>query len=326
MQKINVNFKVDKSKLPPPGILVDFINLLGLEGDSRTNNERLNDQSFREFEVHATLTKDKSNFFDTIGSLTNEDGQSFFQLPNKAKEIIVESTFGKFIFEKNSKNELSLIKHKCKCSNWNEAFSKFYEGVAPLLDFLSFSANCPVNIEKMICWDWKNDSFAVNYIVPYSNNIIQPFIKELHNEMKPIYALYREAKNNNSYYYKFLCYYKILEGTYTHLRPEFMKRIKQNRIAINTIKETLPNNNKLDNSHKPLIGKSIKDIYDNVLTKEFRNVVAHYFIKDSDVLNVSDYKIYKKFNSIILLSELCSRVVIETQNQYYDLYKSKINN
>ena len=324
MQNINVNFKVDKDKLPPAGIAVDFISLLGFEEDDRTNEERLNDQSLREFEVHATLIKDKINFFDTIGSLTKEDGQSFFQLPEKAKEIIVESTFGKFIFEKNNKSELSFIKYKCDCSNWNEAFNKFYEGVAPFLDFLSFSANCPVSIEKMICWDRKNDSFAVNYIVPYSNNIIQPFLEELHNEMKPIYALYREAKNNKIYYYKFLCYYKILEGIYTHLRPEFMKAIKQNGISINTIKESLPNNDKLEKVHKTLIGKSIKFIYDNFLTKEFRNVVAHYFIQDSNVLNVSDYRTNKKFNSIILLSELCSRVVIETQNQYYNLYKQQI--
>jgi methylamine utilization protein MauJ len=37
-------------------------------------------------------------------------------------------------------------------------------------------------------------------------------MSQLFGEMKPVYAMYREAKNTDSDFYKFLCCYKIMEG------------------------------------------------------------------------------------------------------------------
>jgi hypothetical protein len=174
--------------------------------------------------------------------------------------------------------------------------------------------------EKVKAFDKKNTVFHISYVTPYSNKIPPEHSVSIHEEMIPIYALYREAKNNSSAFYRFLCYYKILEGIFCKLRPAARKKAKEKGINVDLPKEEIPKIEDLENfGRKIFTGRSIKDVYDNVLTPEYRNAAAHFSLQDGTILNVSEYYTRGKFENILLLSEVCCRVAINTQNKLFGL-------
>ena len=137
--------------------------------------------------------------------------------------------------------------------------------------------------------------------------------------MVAIYALYREAKNNISPYYRFLCYYKILEGIYNKLRPEAMKRAKENRKRITKTRDVVPQDDSLESFGRTVYkGRSVKDVFDNVLAPEYRNAAAHFSLSDGTLLNVSAYYDQGKFQNILELAEVCCRTAINSQNDIYN--------
>lgn len=324
MQNINVSFEIQRDKLPPPGLHAYFLTVPVFEGDQRTDESRLKDLSPRLFEVKATLAKQLIHSTKDIKVPEHNDGESYFLLPPNVRALNVDTPEGKFTFYKNNKNEVSLIVHQCQATKWEEAFNKFYSGVTPFLDFLSFESNSPVNIDKTFCWDSKNEFFAVNYVTPHPLSNINPIQQNFPKELIPIYALYREAKSNSSYFYKFMCYYKILEGIFRHLRPRLMKEAKHRNIVLEKKKELVPSNEQLSEHHKTLVGKSIQPVFENELTKEYRNSVAHYFTDDKDILNVSDYQTSLTFQSAVILSELCCREVVATHKWYREQFNQKL--
>lgn len=158
--------------------------------------------------------------------------------------------------------------------------------------------------------------------MPYDDVILNPGSAALRTELVPVYALYREAKNSVSKLYRFLCYFKILEGIYSHLRPELFRRAQQDGKSITTRKERIPDHPELVRFQSEYVGQPIKEFLDNELRKTFRDRVAHYFLDDGVILNPSDPSQASAFGRIILPTELSCRVVIETQEDYYRQYYS----
>ena len=127
-----------------------------------------------------------------------------------------------------------------------EAKAKFHKVVTPFIDHLSYKANCPIHIPLISSEDVKNRCIMINYTSPYPIAKLNPHESHLDTKMIPIYALYREAKNSDSCYYKFLCYYKILrEGIYKHLRPDLYKLARERNIEIQKQKELVPDHPEL---------------------------------------------------------------------------------
>jgi hypothetical protein len=317
-----IDFKIEREKLPPPS-LVDYMVIVDeIEGDTRKDEDRLNDKSKRSFEVKALLSKELFFNQKVDFSIDEKVGNSFFVLPPNAVKVLIPNTFGVFACYKNEANELSLITTSIETNSWNEAFQIFFKVVSPFLDHLSFITNTPFIISKVFCRDVKNDLSVYSYEVPYFPVTISPNINSIPNELIPILSLYREAKNNVSSYYRFLCYYKILEGIFKYIRPKLFALAKEKNITIQPLKEKVPDHKELSHEHKSLVGNNIRKVFDDYLTNQFRNTVAHYLLDDGTILNVSDYYINNKFNNVLLLIELCVRRVIENQLNYFEqLYK-----
>jgi hypothetical protein len=141
--------------------------------------------------------------------------------------------------------------------------------------------------------------------------------------MLPLYALYREAKTNPSNFYEVLCYFKILDAVYKHLRGPLMRRAKRQGINIQTRIEVVPDHPELQRFDVQCCGKPVHDVYDGHLRKQYRNAVAHFLTEeDTNPLNVSDYETSASFADVVLLAQLCCRVVIDTQADYYEQYYS----
>lgn len=320
-----MDVKIDRDKLPPPSLVDYFILLDKIDGDLRKDTDRLNDKSKRTFAVKALLSKEL--FFDQKVDFTiNEKvGGSFFVLPPNAVKMLIPNTFGIFTCYKNEANELSLISTNIDTNSWEEAFQIFFKVVTPFLDHLSFLTNTPFIISKVNCRDIENNYSVHSYEVPYQPVSLNPNFNSIPNELLPILSLYREAKNNVSSYYRFLCYYKILEGIFKNIRPQLFTLAKKRNIIIQSIKEKVPDNKDLGHEHKIFVGKNIRNVFDDYLTNQFRNTVAHYLLDDGSVLNISDYHMNTKFNNVLLLIELCVRQVIENQLNYFNQFYNGSN-
>jgi hypothetical protein len=322
----SIDIKIERDKLPPPSSVDYMVILDQIENDNRRDEDRLNDKSKRTFDVKALLTKALFFSQNIDFSIDEKSGSSFFVIPPNAVKMLIPTTFGIFTCYKNEHNELSLITTEIEAAGWKETFQIFFKVVSPFLDHLSFLTNAPFIISKVFCRDKKNDFSVSSYEVPYYPVTIDPNIKVIPNELIPIFSLYREAKNNISSYYKFLCYYKILEGIFKSIRPQLFELCKAKNISIQTVKEKVPDHKDLGPEHKLFVGENIRKLFDDYLTNQFRNTVAHYLLDDGSVLNVSDYLKNFKFNNVLLLTELCVRAVIENQLNYFDQFNKSIKN
>lgn len=313
------SFEIPIDKLGYPGIsgsLVATFSPMQLK-NAATGAYTIADQSERDFELKCALAKVQTYIKNINFDLGPENGGSFFKIPPNAKVAKLQTDAGEYEFIRNSSNEISLISGKVKTTSFSKACELFFSAVSPFLDYIAFCANTPLLIDTIVCRDTKNGAVLASYIAPYQDVEVRPHLDMLPIEMLPVFSLYREAKNSDSCYYKFLCYYKILEGIYATLRPMIFDQAKKAGIQISTVKEIIPSHPELVKFKKEYIGQPIKKLFDNEFTEEYRNAVAHFGKGDGGWTYLSNYAIRAKYSNIILAIELSCRVVIETQLNYF---------
>ena len=144
-------------------------------------------------------------------------------------------------------------------------------------------------------------------------------------EMRSIFSLFREAKNSGSNYYKFLCYYKILEGIYKSVRPTIFKMARDRGITIKRINEVVPDHPGISVSHKDFIGQPIGNLFDNYFRQEHRHAIAHFETRDDPPAILSTYDLMLKIASATLLIEACCLEVISNTLRYQSTLDSAVS-
>jgi hypothetical protein len=232
---------VQASELAPPGISGDLQTVFHYDPpSSQTDDERLGDPEERDFDVHAVLMRDSGFERDIKTDLGPADGTSFFQVPAGVDRLFIENSSGKFAFVLNEKREYSGIQARCRARSAAEARAIVLRAVSPVIDHLAYFANAPLIVGNILCVDRKNNVSIVGYTSPYRTLVVSPGHMSFPFDLLPIYALYREAKNATSHFYRFLCYYKILEGIYSTLRKQLFESARKLGIPIVTQKEVIP--------------------------------------------------------------------------------------
>ena len=284
--------------------------------ETHSDAERLHDHSMRDFIIIAKLSKSIETSNEIAASILPEDGDSFLKLPESVSLSKVYTSEGTFFCRKNKKNELAQVELHCRANTIFDAKRKFSDVVLPFVDHLSYIANCPIYIPLLQVQDKKNHISSINYISPHPTSSMNPHEAVIQLDLLPIYALYREAKNNQSNFYKFICYYKILEGVFGPLRTKLFQQATLQGKPVKQIRDILPDHPELDSKFSSYIGKPIKNVFDKFLNKEFRNSIAHFVTDDKAVMNVSTYDSNAKFAGVVFMAELCARVVIENHRNY----------
>lgn len=310
-------------KFAPPGISGDLFFVPHFDrhptGTPIQNNPQVfSDGSERDFVVSCMFSTDMGFSREIDGVVDPQAGVSFFRAPTGLSGFKIETQLGIFELFLNQERYFSGAKLTCRAHSLQEAKHLFLKGLIPTLDHFSYLGNTPLIIAQTLVADDKYKSFSFGYTAPYRAIELNPGGMSIHVEMMPIYALYREAKNALSPFYRFLCYYKILEGIYKHLRPAIFKKAADAGKQLFTTKERIPHDEELYKDHPKLIDRSIKDFFDNELTADFRDAVAHYFLDNGILMNVSDPTTTEKFLNILWPVELCCRTVIAQQERYYD--------
>jgi hypothetical protein len=321
MQSLSANIPAEK--LGPAGVKGEFHILAIMENETRRDEDRLHDQSERQFKVAAQLSKSPPTIETIKGDFGVEDGSSYFLLPKGADLIKVGCPEGMFEIRKNQFSEQSLVHFECSATGTTEARKKFQSAVLPFLDYISYLVNCPLFVATLRIEDPKNDRIALEYISPYRKTTINPHIGAFPFELAPIFAIYREAKNSHSDFYKFLCYHKILEGLLGTLRAKVFARARKQGVTLQRPKDTVPASPEIAKDFQVHVGKSVKAFFDTVMTPQFRNAVAHFITTDGALLNMSSPTHIDNYAKICFISELCVRTVIQSHDKLLKELHSK---
>lgn len=313
-----LNLRIDRDKLAPPGVAGELWLVFAATNPGSPTPAAASDGEERDFLVSCLLARDTSFSRTVNGLLDPEEGSSFFVLPPGPERMALHVGDLKFTFQLNSRRELALIESQVRASGNRAARQKFMVGIVPALDHLAFMANTPLIVARTICEDIKHHTMVVNYDSPYRDVIINPGMMSVRGEMMPIYGLYREAKNATSSFYRFLCYFKILEGIFDHLRPAVFKSAKDRGQTLVTAKEIMPEHPELRLFNPDVIGMPIKQLVDGHLRARFRDAVAHYLLDSGAPLNPGDPATVAQFAQAVLPTELACGVVIRQQLNYYE--------
>lgn len=270
------------------------------------------DATPREFVVSASFSKAPSiagHKGHIKGDFGEKDGDSYLTMPPDADLLRIDTSWGQFHIKKNGNGEISYAELKCVAITPQQSRKMFIEAVYPALDHLSYVYNVPLFITVVRVFDTMHQSTHVDYIGPYRHQIIADSVNRLFVDMIPVYAMYREGKNSDSDFYKFLCFYKIMEGLLGKMRASALERIKKSGLTFQIERDLVPDNDELSAEIRTYAGKPMKAFFDAFLTIRYRNAVAH-FQTDGGVLHVSSPAEVYAYGNLALVTDLCARALI----------------
>ncbi len=314
--------RIELSKLAPPGISGTLIIVAEFDRENVSPEHdvpRLDDKDERDFSVSCMFSKETGFSGSISGAVDATLGTSFFKPQPGHSDYAIQTPLGVFNLVTNAQSEFSGVTFRCRANTFQQARSAFHQGLVPFLDYISYVANVPIIIARVNYSDEKNKVQSFEFTTPYQEILINPTENTLHPEMLPVYALYREAKNTMSPLYRFLCYYKILEGIYNHLRPEIYRLAREHSVDLSSKKETIPDDREMHTNHNTLVGRPIKDFFDRELS-DYRNDVAHYILDSGTFLSVTNPDVTDKYLGILWPAEQCCRIVIAEQESLYTQY------
>lgn len=302
--------------LGPAGTKGELHVLAMMPSETRTDEERLNDTSSRSFKITARLAKAPLPAGNIKGDFSADDGGSYFHIPPDQAFARVRCREGMFEIKTNAAGEQAIVEFECQSTGVAKAKTLFLSAVLPYLDRQAYLANCPLFVTSIRVEDPTNLRTSMDYVSPHREVIVNPHVASLNPELAAVYALYRDAKNSHSDFYTFLCHHKILDGLLGSIRAAIRSRAAKKKVELSARRDVVPASSDIAPQYQQWIGKPIKKFFDDVMTPQFRNAVAHFITKDGAVLNLSAPQQIDRYASILYVSELCVRVVVENHEAW----------
>jgi hypothetical protein len=307
----NTSATLRTDRLGPPGVRGELHVVAVMVNETRRDEDRLRDTTLRPFKVFARLGK-TALIGDTITfEFGPDDGGSYVTLPPDAVAGRARWSGYMMEFKKNKDGEKSLVEFECTANSRMEARAVFMGVALPFLDHLAYVANSPIFVQTIRIEDINNQVQSIDFTSPYRKVSVVGTL-EWPMDLAPVFAMYREAKNSHSDFYKFLCYHKILDGLLGTLRANINLRARKQNIDLVKQREVVPSDPEIAAKYQKHVGTPIRRFYDDVLTPQFRNAIAHFITKDGAILNLSDPATMIGYSETMYVSELCVRTMIES--------------
>ncbi|BCM24857.1 hypothetical protein ZMTM_11160 [Methyloradius palustris] len=294
----------------PPGI-VTHLHVVPVFQDDRKNDEkRFRDKTSRNFRVTARLAKSNESQPSINFNFEEGSGDSLFSIPENVAYLKVETFDGKFLFYPNSERRLSTVKFECTAQSAEEARRLFHRIVGPALDHLAYVANTPLHVVQISVVDELHQISSTDILCPYPLASLNQGLGKVYGLLVPVYAMYREAVNATSPFYKFFCFYKILEGLLKTLPGRLHTEAKIKNISLPPLKAKVPHYKDIPTDQKQYEGKSITRFFDEFLTNRFRNSIAHFISDEGSALNVNEVEEMERYSSVVHVADICCRELI----------------
>lgn len=303
-------------------IPLDQLGAAGVQGEliiqaiftNRNNDDpvRLNDQSQRVFEVKAKLSRNPPDSLDLNGAFDKAHGSSFILAAEGTVYFKLEMQASQLRLDINERREVSIASADIVANNAADARRIFLSDLSRYLDRMSYLAGIPTHIALTVVRDVIHDVQYLSFISPPRHSTIETGGEGLSSEMQPIYALYREGMNSSSPYYRVLCFHKIMEGLLGSLRTSLRKRAKSASIDLPSTKDRVPDHPDFPQGLRQFIGTPTKEFYDNFLSKQYRDAMAHFTLKQGVALDVSSPVYISQFSDVAFVSDICTRALINS--------------
>ena len=311
--------------LGTPGLItkVAVVPHFGEKGNDSHSSQRLNDLSSREFRVSGRLAISNEIKGTNINiNFDERSGDSLLTLSGGAAKFRSTIFDGDIMLFTNSENRISAIQIDCTAKSITEAHSTFNKVVSPMLDHLSYIGKIPLQIVQVTVVDQMHKISLTEIITPYYlTTTLNHGTVNIFPMLEPVYALYRESRNAQSPFYKFLCLYKILEGLLKTLRSKIYKEAKGKNVTLPPLLAKVPIISDIPEDQEKYFGKSITFFFDDYLTKQFRDVVAHFMLTDGSILNINEIYDIQRYWGVIYLTELCCQEVISHFEQCIGIFE-----
>lgn len=279
------------------------------EGDDR-EKERMEDETPRKFQVSARFARGDESHSNLIFNFDNEAGDSHFTFPENSNYIEVETSIGQCYLFANKNNRLSTARFTCTATSVGSAGSILKEIILLFLDHLAYKYCTPIHLVQISAYDETHKIRYSDVRCPYPEVVLGESLGKITTTLAPVYAMYREAINASSPFYKFFCFYKILEGLLKPLKAKIYTEAKQKSVTLPSLKAIVPSYEDIPEDQKPYVGKPVKRFFDEFLTNRFRNDMAHFILDEGAVLNVSNIKDRQRYTAIVHVAKLCCDQVI----------------
>lgn len=203
-----------------------------------------------EYEMVVTLSR-PGYFLQPESNLTSNEflkGDSHLTIRNPANPTIVvikmDISFNgqAFTFEgiPNAQGFLSKVRGRFYAQNFVDAHRKGIAAVTPLLSNWSAQLDIPLFIFQVDLTEKTSESKRMTFTLPFRQTPLVNLSGEgLIPEFRGYASLYREALNNHSPIYQFLCFFKIIESILKR-RSRLAEEARSNRESFSRPKEIFP--------------------------------------------------------------------------------------
>jgi hypothetical protein len=222
------------------------------------------------------------------------------------------------LFQPNNNNLLNVIVYQLNDSNPKEAFKRCFDNLSQLLSFWALGSGSGFSIYSVRIQDLRHN--AVWIIKPQSARPAAFFIPREINigpEHAAMLSLYREARNTQSPFYRFLCCYKILEGWYNHGSIFGMadRLIRERNLTLRRPRRTITREmlvmSLLFNTHPEFEGRSFANFFQ--LLNPWRVKIAHFLTEAGEYINFDSYESQLEFGPIANLTDMAARDVLSDE-------------
>ncbi len=133
-----------------------------------------------------------------------------------------------------------LVVEEFLANNFQDAETQAYEALAPFLSAWSLHLDIPVHVETMQVTDLQTHTSSLRVRTPHFEMTFAGGLSPILTDDFCQYAsLYREGMNSNSGFYRFLCFYKIIESI-PHRRSRTNEAAKQAGKEVRRVHELIP--------------------------------------------------------------------------------------
>jgi len=301
--------------LGAPGAQGELIVKAMFRDRDNDNPIRMNDTRTRRFELKAKLSRNPPDSYDMNGAFDSSHGDSFFIAPDEVSYFEVEIGGVALRLDFNADRQVSMVSSVMSATTPRAVKNQFLDLLTRYLDRQAYVARVPIYVSMTVVRDIEHEVQYISFRGPPRMTSVSTGGEALAEEMKPVYALYREAMNSSSPYYRVLCFHKIMEGLLGSMRTSIRKRAKNATIELNEEKERIPDHSDFPAGLRNYVGGPVKQFYDNFLSKNYRDAMAHFTLKSGATLDVSSPEYVSQFIDVAFVSDLCTRDMIERHEQ-----------
>ncbi len=293
-----------------------------VEHDSREGRDFLPGKGLRTWSIEYILSKNVVLADEELTLDQNSMGSSHLELERDTEISVRDEGIGetlKFKLLRSPDGTLGKIVVPVSSDHPLKARMIAARAVAGLLGVLSFQGNTPLHVDREILRDPESGWTRFWVLLPAAVARVGSFRVRLVSHLRPVYALWRESRNSRSYFYRFLCLFKIVEGLLESILPSVYKELKRRGKRFEAVKGVVPNDPHIKALTPEFVGKKFTRVRDE-LKGQYRHALAHFGLDHTAPLDLDDPKTRHEYERLFpVVDHIAAALIRDAERLFADL-------